>query len=174
MDSLNPPLQMIQPNQAERAKLYASMNLAPNVFEKAPNQKDTEMMANLRKGAQAMQEVAENSDGIAAFYAWFEVAELWGRVNEYRSQISALEKAKTHSQGGITSWSVVTNMASAHAALGEKEQSIALFREYADQNEGMFVEYSLYNLALLFEESSDKEKANAALDELVELTLSPH
>jgi hypothetical protein len=132
----------------------------------ADDPKDGTRMGKLREAALSLAEVAKGSKGTAAVYAWMESADAWDRANEPSQQLSALEQAQAEAQGGLMEWSAVSQLAIYHSNQGDHAKSVGLLRDFADKNKNYLGEQSLFQLALVHEESGSIEESQKTLADI--------
>jgi tetratricopeptide (TPR) repeat protein len=129
----------------------------------ADNPNDLKRMEQLRSAAQEIEKIANNSTGVATWFAWMEAGKTWKRANEVDAQIIAYQKAASLQETAPLIASATLQLANAYQESDKSEQAIKTLEDFIATVPNSGMQQAQINLALYYEEGGNKEKAKEIL-----------
>lgn len=130
------------------------------------NPNDMKRMEKLRNIATSLESVASKSEGSAQWFAWMEAAKAWHRANEMDAEIAALQKAIESSTDDVFRSSTTLKLANRYAESEKMDEAVSTLEAFVATNPAVGKEQAQLNLALIFDELGNKEKANEMVNAL--------
>jgi len=166
LDSAFPLATFLQPNPVGRSILYANSYVGKALTTTTPSMKE---VSEKRNAAADLESVIEELEGATKIYGYVQLALLWTEVNEDTAAVNALETALSLELNETQEWMVRSVLSQVKLAGEKHDEAIAVLDAYIQKYPAtnFFVEYAIYNKAMLQESKGDKEASLQTLDTIV-------
>jgi len=166
LDSAFPLATFLQPNPVGRSILYANSYVGKALTTTTPSMKE---VSEKRNAAADLESVIEELEGATKIYGYVQLALLWTEVNEDTAAVNALETALSLEPNETQEWMVRSVLSQVKLAGEKHDEAIAVLDAYIQKYPAtnFFVEYAIYNKAMLQESKGDKEASLQTLDTIV-------
>ncbi len=126
---------------------------------------ETEREDAARALAADLEKVAAEASGPAAAWAWVQVGRVWEAIEQTESAAAAWEQADQAGATGILGWAAAAGHAHALAQAGDVDSAGVIYRDFADQAEGVVAEEALFTLGTLYLEAERFDDGAKAFEE---------
>jgi len=132
------------------------------------NPNDTKRMASLQTSAKELERIASEGTGPGAWFTWMDAASVWARANQTDAQIVALKKAAELTSDETLRAISGMHLANAYQAAGKSADAIATLEGLSSVNSVELKAQICLNLARVYSETGDIEKAKSTLGTVAE------